>query len=214
MIAIQNPISSCRETSIAAEQWVSETMQLLVDTRVTLDEQVRGMLGSAAYIDEMSLLFTSPHYAKLWVDTAVRLNGVTLFNTADDTVRTSPIRSDYNVHYWFLTAPEGHSTAERTWRIEVMYAHIGSPLHDSHLLAMRAAGQECGIIHASFKCATEEAYGDAVVALAKNAYEPAQHCESSYGKFSYWYPLELGHHDIATALKPRVNLRDMESDDE
>lgn len=213
-VVIENPLSRGQETEVVLEEWASSIMKLVTEQYAVHDEQLRGMLGPEAYVDEMALLFVDFSHARWFIDMAVRMNGVTLFNSARDVVRTRPVRSEYEVHYWFLSAPEGHSSPERPWRIEVMVPHSGSPLHDSFLRDMRRGGQDSGLVHASFKCTDEEAYANAVVALGKNGYEAAQRCESTYGKFSYWYPLDLNDTEPATALKPRVNLRDQEGDDE
>lgn len=209
-IVIGSPLTRCQELAVVAEEWVSSTMKLLVEQKALADERVRGMFGAEVHVDEMSLLFTEPSAARQWVDMAVMLNGVTLFNTARDVVHTAPIQADYEVHYWFLTAPEAGAIADwKPWRIEAMYAHRGSPLHDSFLLPMRKSGEDVGVMHASFKCATEEDYAVAVRTLADNGYECAQRCESSYGRFGYWYPIDIQDNEQHVALKPRVNLRDV-----
>lgn len=213
MIVISNPLSRCEEDGVIAEEWVSKTMELVIQEKEKADEALRAMFGIGAIIDEMSVLFTDPIRAHTWVTAAVRIPGVTLFNSAQDRVRTAPIRSDYSVHYWFLTVPEEHAKVQ-PWRIEAMYAHPGSPLHDSILRPLAASHGDGGVMHASFKCASEEEYATANRVLQDNGYECAQRCESSYGRFGYWYPLELEHTAVATALKPRVNLRDAEGDGE
>lgn len=210
---ITSPVSAHEEAAIVVEEWVSKTMALALREKQKADEAVRAMFGASTYIDEISLLFTTPHRAHTWIDTAVRLPGVELFNTARDVVRTEPIRSQYSVHYWFLTVPAAHWSPQ-PWRIEAMYSHPGSPLHDSVLTPMAASGADAGVMHASFKCADEEAYATANKVLRDNGYECAQRCQSTYGRFGYWYPMEMGDDDIVTALKPRVNLRDQENDDE
>lgn len=213
MIVISNPLSQCEEDGVVAEEWVRKTMELVMQEKKKADEAVRALFGGSVYIDEMSVLFTEPHTAHAWITAAVRVPGVQLFNSAHDTVKTAPIRSDYSVHYWFLTAPSEHWSGQ-PWRIEAMYAHGGSPLHDSILRTLRRAGGDGGVMHASFKVPDEEMYANANHVLASNGYSCAQRCESTYGKFGYWYPLALEHDEAATALKPRVNLRDQEGDDE
>jgi hypothetical protein len=45
--------------------------------------------------------------------------------------------------------------------------------------------------------------------LRERAWEVVQKCDSTYGKFSYWKPLDADdHEDLGLYLKPRVNLRD------
>lgn len=216
MIVLTNFPTACEENEVIAEEWVSKTMQLVMQEKAKADEAVRALFGTGHVIDEMSVLFTAPERAHTWVSAAVRIPGVVLFNTAHDQVQTAPIRSDYSVHYWFLSSPfaEGYEPGEERWRIEAMYAHPGSPLHDSIMKPLRAAECDGGVMHASFKCDTEEEYANANRVLQDNGYECAQRCQSTYGRFGYWYPLDAHHDAVITALKPRVNLRDKDDDDE
>lgn len=213
MLYVTNPLTPHEERSVVAEEWVSKTMELVLNEKAKADEAVRGMFGASVYVDEMSVLFTHPERAHLWIDAAVGAPGVEMFNTARDRVRTAPIRSEYSVQYWFLTVPEMHWSPQ-PWRVEAMYAYSGSPLHDSILSQLAAVSGDGGVMHASFKCADEEAYATANKVLWDNGYECVQRCESTYGRFGYWYPLGLDHDDVVTALKPRVNLRDAEAGDE
>jgi hypothetical protein len=200
-----DPLSHCDETSVYYEELVARTFTELVKAHQQAQEELRGMFGAEAVIDEMALMFRDPDVLRSWVDAAVRIPGVTLFNTAHDSVGTQPIPGRYSVHYWFLSVPEVYGP----WRVEAMFAHPGSPLHDS--LRRQGRGEELLMVHASFKCPDEEAYGVATNTLARNGYEPVQKCESTYGRFSYWR-----HEDAVRGvfLKPRVNLRDAEADGE
>lgn len=206
---VLDPMSHCDEQEVLAEEWVSITMKRVVEYRAQAQEQLRGMFGAAYDIDEMALMFTEEAWALRWISSAVRIPGVNLFNTAHDAVQTRPVPSSYNVHYWFLSTPAA-DLGDKDWRIEAMFAHPGSPLHDVHLRAMQ--GREICVMHASFKCPDEEAYAVAVKTLADNGYEAAQLCQSTYGRFSYWAPEESA--GAGVYLKPRVNLRDAENDDE
>jgi hypothetical protein len=208
------PLSVCEESEVLAEQWVSSTLAHLRELREKASERLRAMFGVTYTIDEMAVMFTSPAHALRWISSAVRVPAVTLFNSATDVVQTSPIVSTYNVHYWFLTTPDLPETDPRweystPWRVEAMYAHAGSPLHDTYRRMMK--GRETLAIHASFKCPDEEAYGVAVKTLRDNGYEAAQFCESTYGRFSYWSEAEGGGE---VYLKPRLNVRDEEDDSE
>jgi len=196
-------VSRCQKQEVLAEQWVSEILRSVQEYRAHAQEELRAMFGTRYSIDEVALMFTSPSWALRFIGSAVRVPGITMFNAAHDVVTTRPIVSTYSAHYWFLTTPD----EEDPWRLECMYAHVGSPLHDSYRGFM--ADRDVIAVHASFKCADEEAYGVAVKTLRDNGYEAAQLCDSTYGRFSYWMPEEEG----ATSglyLKPRVNLRDMD----
>lgn len=202
---IVEPLSLCDEAAIYHEETVARSMQCLVECQVRAEEELRGMFGEAHSIDEMAIMFLDPEALRRWVDAAVRVPGVVLFNTAHDSVATTPIPGRYNVHYWFLSVPPFYGQ----WRIEAMYAHSGSPLHDSLKRTMN--GDDILVVHASFKCADEEAYGVATNTLVRNGYEVAQKCESTYGRFSYWRPEEAQN---GVLLKPRLNIRDQENHDD
>lgn len=204
--------ANCGEQAALAEEWVSVTMKAVLQAKERAEEDLRSLFGTAYAIDEMAVLCTDEVWAAKWAVNAVRVPGITMFNSATDHVTTRPVRSEYDVHYLFLSAPEEHWTPT-AWRMEVMYPHPGSPLHDTLLQSM--AGGSLSIVHASFKCASEEDYALAVHALGKGGYEAAQLCESTYGRFSYWARRDAD--DVAPRpyLKPRVNLRDIKegSDD-
>lgn len=197
------PMSRCQEDAVYYEELVSRTLLELVAAYREAQEELRGMFGELRHIDEMAIMFKNPEQLRSFVEAAVRIPGVVLFNTAHDSVHTQPIPGQYDVHYWFLSVPEEYGS----WRIEAMYAHPGSPLHDS--LRRQGASDEILMVHASFKCPSEEDYGIANNILQRNGYEPVQKCDSTYGRFSYWRP-EEGTRGVY--LKPRVNLRDGEDD--
>lgn len=201
-IRIEDPVSRCDEAAVYYEEAVSRTMEALVQSRNVAQEEMRALFGDFYEVDEMALLFRSPETLRYWVEAAVRIPGVVLFNTSHDAVTTTPIQGQYDVHYWFLSVPEEYGG----WRIEAMYAHPGSPLHTTLALKMKEA--DVTVVHASFKCVDEEMYGIAVNTLSRNGFDLAQKCQSTYGRFSYWgnEEKELG----GVFLKPRVNLRDME----
>ena len=205
MTHVIEPLSRCTEAAVYYEEWVSRSMKFVVQCYEKAREEVRSMFGAGVNVDEVAIMFRDPDALRHWVEAAVRVPGVTLFNTAHDRVVTSPIPGQYDVHYWFLTVPEEYGG----WRIEAMYAHPGSPLHDS--LLRRMLDQEALVVHASFKCADEEEYGSANSVLARNGYALAQRCDSTYGRFSYW---RLDEEEYTVFLKPRVNLRDAGGDDE
>jgi len=209
-IRVVEPLSRCGEAAVYYEEWVKHGMRAMAEAQEKAQEQLRGMFGSGAVIDEMAIMFQNPYELRSWVDAAVRLPGVVLFNTAHDSVSTQPIPSRYNVHYWFLSSPwpEGYEPGEDLWRVEAMYAHKGSPMHDA--LRDQFSPGESLTVHASFKCADEEAYGVATNTLQRNGYEAVQRCESTYGRFSYW---RQGEQETGVFLKPRVNLRDTEDND-
>jgi len=210
---IPEPLGYCEEQEVQAEEWVSSIMKSVVQYHAEAQEELRGMFGTAYIIDEMALMFTSPAWALRWISSAVRIPGMTLFNSANDHVQTRPVPSRYDVHYWFLSSPftEGvDEPGEERWRIECMYPHPGSPLHDAYRRMMRR--NDVMTMHASFKGPDEEAYGVAVKTLRDNGYEAAQLCTSTYGRFSYWLPQE-DEDGSGVYLKPRVNLRDAVGED-
>lgn len=200
--------TDCGEQAALAEQWVSLIMQKVLQAKERAEEDLRALFGAAYSIDEMAVMCTDEVWAMKWATNAVRVPGITMFNSAVDHVTTRPVRSEYDVHYMFLNAPEMH-WAPTAWRMEVMYPHPGSPLHDTLLQDMR--GSDVSVVHASFKCASEEDYALAVHTLGSGGYEAAQLCQSTYGRFSYWVSRDAD--DVAPRpyLKPRVNLRDQEN---
>jgi len=163
---------------------------------------VRALLGDRA-IDEMALMFHDYQTLFAFVNNALPQPGVTLFNYAKDVVRTEPIESEYTVEYWFLTLPLPGV------RLEALVQNGGSPLHTSVQLRNPHSGTGSVVkMHASFKCASEEEYGDACTALRRSGWELAQRCDSTYGKFSYWQSTCDPADRPQWFLKPRLNLRD------
>lgn len=174
---------------------------------------VLGRIGLDARIDEIAYLFEDSHAFESFTEEAVQEEGCTLFNSARDHVEVSPLTACYNVQYRFFTIPEQYLDGNPV-RIEAMLPGSGlSPLHLAAAYHLDRVGREwnCMAIHASFKCVDEESYGKAVLSLRGAGWEVAQKCDSTYGKFSYWTPLDredwLGDGPFIY-LKPRVNLRD------
>lgn len=191
---------------IARDAKVRDTLEGIRLAHQDMSGVVRGMFGAECDIDEMAMLFGSGHMLALFVGLAVRQEGYTLFNTADDVVETYPLRSGYRAHYWFLTTPHGY-------RLELMNAEPGSPLHDNMLRQMTES--DAAPVHASFKVDSEVNYAIANGTLQQGGYECVQRCNSAYGRFGYWQ--HSGNEGPAEwYLKPRVNLRDNDaySDDE
>jgi hypothetical protein len=202
----------CEEQERLGEEWVSKAMARVVRAKERATEELRALFGATYEIDEMALMFTDAGWLQRWVTSAVRVPGMALFNAANDHVRTRPIPSSYDVHYWFLSTPRDYH-ADGEWRLEAMIPHPGSPLHDTLLHGMPNE-TDITVVHASFKCPDEEAYAVAVKTFKDGAYEAAQLCDSTYGKFSYWSPLDREDRAPSVYLKPRVNLRDQEDRDD
>lgn len=161
-------------------------------------ELVRAALGAEYAIDEVALFFRND--AALWsfINTAVR-NDWQLFNQADDKVDTRPLQSTYEVRYWFLRR------ADTPYRIEAM--RVVSGFSPYHALLYERVSDRLGyrLAHASFKVATEEAYGSAIHHLTRQLQlDVLQHCESTYGRFSYLQ----GDTGMISPIKPRLNVRD------
>lgn len=187
---------------------VAQELELIRLGHQDMNGALRGMFGPYMAIDEMALLFLAPSTANDFIRFAVRHEGYRLFNTADDVVRTSPLRSEYLVHYWFLETPHGY-------RLELMVPHEGSPLHD---LSSRGMGpKDFTHMHASFKVQDEEQYAVVNGVLTNAGYENVQKCDSTYGRFGYWQPglpEQMVEGKIPVAdwyLKPRLNVRDASS---
>lgn len=163
-------------------------------------------------IDEVAYLFPDRHHLDLFTREAVQVDGCIMFNTADDHVHTLPLRTCYDVEYRFFTVPvEYQVNALETVRIEAMRLGRGfSPLHEAETFGFHQA-PPCLAIHASFKCQTEEEYAAVVHRLRDRGWEVAQKCDSTYGRFSYWTPLDRDEwtpDGPFVYLKPRVNTRD------
>lgn len=161
-------------------------------------EEVRGLLGTSFTVDEMALYFPGRELLIAFIAKAVQ-RGWRVFNYAEDDVETRPIVGQYSVEYWFLQ----HDL--RPYRLELMNVTDGfSPYHSSLQFACDQLTLPYVLAHASFKVAGDEAFGATNVALRAAGYELAQHCTSSYGKFSYY----LGGVNNMPAIKPRINTRD------
>jgi len=166
-------------------------------------------------IDEVAYLFLDRHHLDIFTREAVREDGCLLFNTAEDHVHTLPLKTCYDVEYRFFTVPTQYLDGIDMVRVEAMQIKRGfSPLHEAETPMLVQVGAPMGAIHASFKCQTEDEYAAVVVRLRERGWEVAQKCDSTYGRFSYWSPLDaedwLGD-GARLYLKPRVNTRDMEA---
>jgi hypothetical protein len=185
---------------------VQHTLNHAHDGWQAMNEVVARLFTPTYQIDEMSFIFNDPTSLMGFVRQAVRVEGYTLFNSATDAVTTTPLRSSYEVAYWFLATPF-------PYRLELMVAGKGSPLHDQYAATLaKTAHYEMAAcsVHASFKCDDEAQYADAVHRLRTNEMEMVQGCLSTYGRFSYWQEAN-GSPDAPFPnwfLKPRVNLRD------
>lgn len=193
---------------------IKETMQAAGDAAKEYDRILEQDLDLAGiHIDEIAVLFQDPHNFDKFTKEAVRMDGCILFNTAEDHVHTMPMKTCYTVDYRFFTVPVqflGETFSEM--RIEAMMIQGGaSPLHYAELWNVRDAPAFVSpLVHASFKCVNEEQYAAVCHRLRTKGWEAAQRCESTYGKFSYWSPLEDEKYPDRPPvyLKPRVNTRD------
>lgn len=117
-------------------------------------------------------------------------------NRARDTVFTFPIRSSYEIRYDFLENPLFD------FRLEIMLVTNGfSPLHSA------LPARHWQPVHASYKVDSEISYAITRIHLEGEGYFLAQQCDSTYGRFSYWTPVNSPMLSVPY-LKPRVNLRD------
>lgn len=166
------------------------------------NEEVRGLLGSSS-VDEMALYFPRRDYLFSFMAKAVRDDWV-VFNMDEDEVQVSPINSNYGVEYWFLRK-EGVP-----YRLEMMVVRDGfSPYHGALQEVSERHGLALVLAHASFKVSDEARYAASGVALRNAGYEVAQHCTSTYGRFSYYLNPER---ETMPPLKPRINVRDAGAD--
>lgn len=186
----------------AATWWANEarvTEEVFAATEAFMSTQI----GLSVKFDEVAYMVGSMAYEYVLIESAIRNGGWQATNAAFDQVATSPILSNYRVHYTFLTHPK------RTWRMEVMRIVEGiSPLHAT------AGGAPLVRVHHSFKTPNAGFYSEVVRMMSEGDWVPAQRCESTYGRFSYWrkpeiLPIDDAMHD-APYIKPRVNLRDAE----
>lgn len=170
------------------------------NNRIKKYEDWMGRHGITHHIDEIAILFDYEQDMHRWVSTAVREEGVVLFNAAMDKVRTFPIEAVYTVEYNFL------SVIDQKWRVEAMWVDEGlSPLHAAHGQGFRS--EDPVVVHLSFKCADESEYQRILSRLANAGCTMAQSCKSDYGVFSYWKVPGLWD-EAFLYLKPRVNVRD------
>jgi len=181
-------------------------LEALNELKMVYDRWLR-LNGFEMYrIDELAVMVRTPEEAMYIASKAVEVDGVELFNHANDTVYTEPFQTRYRVSYSFLRTSHG-------FRVELMNLNMSqgnnraftgfSPLHE----AMWDVGQKLSgapIVHASFKCNDPAEYDEVVSALSTMA-QHAQTCTSRYGGFSYWLPYNMPH---LVYLKPRVNMRD------
>ena len=169
------------------------------------NETLRGMFGTSYHVDEMAVMLGNHHDAMILITTLIELEDFELFNAAKDIVNTTPIPSTYAVQYWFVRTPWD-------FRIEVMTLGDGfSPVHSALEYQLRSQNHGVGAVHASFKVPDEDRYAAAVHQLQKNGYSLQQHCESNYGRFSYFGPTVGGQEDDPInpwTIKPRINIRD------
>lgn len=157
-------------------------------------EIVRALLGSTVKVDEIAVYFRSMETLFSFATDCVR-DGWMMFNQSDDIVYTRPLISKYEVRYWFLSHPDF------PYRLELMCVGEGhSPYHE--LLKFTASSPVTEVAHASFKVADEAAYANAVRVFFDAGYDVLQHCESSYGRFSY-----LSRQGLAVPIKPRLNTK-------
>lgn len=164
-------------------------------------------IGLKNPIDEIALLFINRAAKGDFVISAVKGDGVKLFNSAEDHVNTKPFGTEYDVEYLFLEAEclDG-------MRVEAMSLLNGlSPLHSALIQNHEEIRHGAPYpVHLSFKCHNMDEYHDAVYALEHSGADgygvatSVQFCQSDYGVFSYYNVPSLGH----IYLKPRVNMRD------
>lgn len=201
--------------SAAAKSWEASI--------AAYQEWMENTHGCYLQIDEVSLLFFDAEHVFNFITQAVGEEGVWLSQTASDQVHVDPVRSRYNVHYWFL------NHTDKPYRLELMLKDGNglSPVHDQlRFDMMRQAHREAEesgddqfpdvhpikapvVVHLSFKAPSQPDYQ-----LVNNGFnenedcEFVQFCRSSYGQFAYWRVNDLWDNVSAVYLKPRVNLRD------
>jgi hypothetical protein len=164
-------------------------------------------------IDEIAVMFRDDESKMAWIRDAVSEPGVKMFNSAWDTVHTSPIPSRYDVEYDFLEAPG------LGMRVEAMRIDRGiSPLHQTldetwYNPTISPASPDLGmvVVHLSFKT-TKDEYELNRAAMVSGGAELVQACHSTYGQFSYYRVKDYDTWEIPSNLyiKPRINTRDPE----
>lgn len=156
-------------------------------------------------VDEIAVLFPEVEALTGFVMRATEHPEIEHFNAATDVVETQPIRSAYSVRYDFLRI------VGRAYRVECMALLSGfSPLHNAmryaHIVTDVSPLQP-SVVHASWKCNSEDEYAEACQVLWGHNFQRAQACDSTYGVFSYW-PLTNEDGETISYLKPRFNRRD------
>lgn len=148
-------------------------------------------------IDEIALLFPNDEQADYWIGSAVAVDGIEHFNMSWDRVKTYPFNNEYSVRYDFLRLG-------KPYRVEAMRLPYGqvSPLH-APLVASAQRYEHPVPVHLSFKTHSEEEYQETLRCLDDAGFDSAQHCASTYGRFSYWR-----HAECDLYIKPRLNVRD------
>lgn len=162
----------------------------------TFNETLASIFPVARYtIDEIAVMFPDEDARMAWLMSAVKEEGVTIFNAATDVVKTNPIRSTYVADYVFL------NRSGLRWRIEAMVVQEGvSPLH-------APMADEIRPVHASFKVHSRREWAKVYDAIAEDEdFWLAQSCVSDYGRFAYF--AHCGEEETGLYLKPRVNTRD------
>lgn len=186
-----------------------DRVAMTVETTVRKYTRILSDMGFTVGIDEIALLAPNQLMMLRTSMALVTLPGVVMNNSATDHVDVKPIHSCYSVDYAFFT---GFTIDEvQPYRIELMHLNTGfSPLHNA-ILGSLQTDHGLPVVHASFKVQDEENYAAALHRLRQNSMECVQRCDSAYGKFSYWQPLEANQdtEDAFVLLKPRVNLRDV-----
>jgi hypothetical protein len=189
----------------SAEEW-EERHAVFFDAQYIAAQQQLSAVGIHGQIDELAVMvFTTAQEYEL-IEKAVR-NGWSVFNSAEDSVETYPIASNYNVHYTFLRHPA------KPYRLEVMRQLEGfSPLHITLAgRAIEAGWNKPIVVHASFKVGSVKEFGEAEAKLLDSGdLILSQGCRSTYGVFAYYAPTIHADDsfDLQVYLKPRVNLRD------
>lgn len=177
---------------------------------VSTFDDVLAKIGFFQGIDEIAYLLPGEPHLNEFLRAMVRHEGVAHFNGAEDHVHTLPLRTCYDVRYEFLSIPAGDYQHE--FRIEAMHIPQGfSPLHYAEILSIVKDNSLAAAVHASFKVQDEDDYATANHRLREAGWECVQRCDSTYGKFGYWQPVDREQwlpDGPFMYLKPRVNTRD------
>lgn len=150
-------------------------------------------------IDEVALMFPNPSLLGIFMQRAVAEEGVTLFNYSKDHVATDPLKTSYDVEYYFF------DHALSSMRVECMVAAGGfSPVHAA--LGQHMLNNAPMEVHMSFKVPDMDTYIKVIGVMHRALLTAVQFCNSTYGAFSYWTSEDMPGDGIY--LKPRVNMRD------